>query len=62
MRTDPQIKICPTPVLSTIANELRTPLMAANDFTMTRSGKLRGEALAAALETATTCRRSFPDE
>ncbi len=38
--------------LSTIANELRTPLMAANGFLlMTRSGKLEGEALAAALET-----------
>ncbi len=38
--------------LSTIANELRTPLMAANGFLlMTRSGRLEGEALAAALET-----------
>jgi len=38
--------------LSTIANELRTPLMAANGFLlMTRSGRLEGEAMAAALET-----------
>lgn len=38
--------------LSTIANELRTPLIAANGFLlMTRSGKLQGEALASALET-----------
>lgn len=38
--------------LSTIAHELRTPLMAANGFLlMTRSGKLEGEALASALET-----------
>jgi len=38
--------------LSTIAHELRTPLMAANGFLlMTRSGKLDGDALASALET-----------
>ncbi len=38
--------------LSTIANELRTPLIAANGFLlMTRSGRLQGEALASALET-----------
>jgi signal transduction histidine kinase len=38
--------------LSTIANELRTPLMAANGFLlMARSGKLEGEALASALDT-----------
>ncbi len=38
--------------LTTIAHELRTPLMAANGFLqMIRSGRLQGEALSAAVET-----------
>lgn len=40
--------------LTTIAHELRTPLMAANGFLqMIRSGRLQGEALNAAIETVT---------